>query len=84
MGGAEWGAARGGTNSRQQQQQLTHSSAVCEFRSRRRVFATDRTRLLLMSRNSFNGDKLSRSHNTSAVVAAIREKIRNPPGSWAG
>lgn len=38
------------------------------------VFATDSTRLL-MSRNSFNGDKLSRSHNTSAVVAAIREKI---------
>lgn len=27
-----------------------------------------------MSQNSFNGDKLSRSHNTSAVVTAIRKK----------
>lgn len=50
------------------------------------VFATDRTRLL-MSRNSFNGDKLSRSHNTSAVVAAIRKKSSSewrgnfPPGT---
>lgn len=41
---------------------LLPSSLRSEYRRRRRVFATDRTRLLLMSRNSFNGDKLSRSH----------------------
>jgi hypothetical protein len=37
-----------------------------------------------MSRNSFNGDKLSRSHNTSAVVAAIRKKLSRVAGLLRG
>lgn len=43
----------------------------------RAVFARSESRLLVpMSQNSFNGDKLSRSHNTSAVVAVAAMSVK--------